>query len=180
MGNEKVAKLLRKIHSSRPLLMMLRRLGKTPIRPANLLHSLQEEIDRELEALPAIRKAFRFLEKELPNVQNDIQVVCHCDVNHNNWLLSENNQLYLIDWDGAIIGDPAIDLGTMLYSYIPIDEWEDWIRLYGTELNDDLRLRMKWYFIVQLMFSIQWNRKKERYREMNKDLKHLLKIIENS
>ena len=38
-------------------------------------------------------------------------MVCHGDVNHNNWLLTEDNQLYLIDWDGAMIADPAIDLG---------------------------------------------------------------------
>ena len=28
--------------------------------------------------------------------------------------LDENNQLYLIDWDGAIVADPAIDIGNFI------------------------------------------------------------------
>ena len=36
--------------------------------------------------------------------------------------LDENNQLYLIDWDGAMVADPAIDIGNLLYWYIPRDE----------------------------------------------------------
>ena len=38
--------------------------------------------------------------------------------------LDENNQLYLIDWDGAVVADPAIDIGTLLYWYIPRESWE--------------------------------------------------------
>ena len=49
--------------------------------------------------------------------------------------LTEDNQLYLIDWDGAMIADPAIDLGLLLYWYIPEENWQDWLDMYGKELT---------------------------------------------
>lgn len=60
---------------------------------------------------PLIQEGLAYLEAHVDQVQFGEKVVCHCDVNHNNWLLSEDNQLYLIDWDGAMIADPAMDLG---------------------------------------------------------------------
>lgn len=173
MNQKRVAKLLQKIHSSSPLLGMLKRMGKDPLQPGFLLQSLEELLDQELLSLPIVTSLLQFLKKELPNIPSDNQVVCHGDVNHNNWLLTEDNQLYLIDWDGAMIGDPAIDLGMMLYWYVPKEKWNDWVQLYGIELNDHLRLRMKWYFVAHTLTSIQWLRDKERIEEMEKWLRFL-------
>ncbi|MDQ0156584.1 phosphotransferase family protein [Robertmurraya andreesenii] len=176
MNHERVAKLLQKIHCSKPLLGMLRRMGKTPVHPDSLLRSLLEMLDYELLANPKINQALDFLQRELSNIPTDAHVVCHCDVNHNNWLLTEKDELFLIDWDGAMIGDPAIDLGMMLYWYIPEENWEDWIHLYGVELDNHLRLRMKWYFVAQTLYSVQWHKNRDRFDEMNKTLDHLGKI----
>jgi thiamine kinase-like enzyme len=176
MNQERVAKLLQKIHSSSPLLGMLKRMEKAHMKPRVLLHSLEEILDKELLALPIVISSLQFLQKELSHIPNDIQVVCHGDVNHNNWLLTEDDQLYLIDWDGAMIGDPAIDLGMMLYWYVPQNKWPEWVRLYGIELNDHLRLRMKWYFVAHTLSSIQWLKDKERMEEMDKWLQFLKDI----
>lgn len=176
MIHERVAKLLQKIHCSKPLLGMLRRMEKKPLLPNDFLLSLIEMLDSELLALPIVHSSLAFLKEELPNIPTNIHVVCHCDVNHNNWLLTSKDELFLIDWDGAIIGDPAIDLGMMLYWYIPEAEWEDWVRLYGIELDDQLRLRMKWYFIAETLSSIKWLKDKEKIEEMDKWL-HFLEEI---
>ena len=40
-------------------------------------------------------------------------------MNHNNWLLSDRDELFLVDWEGAMIADPAIDIGMLLYNYVP-------------------------------------------------------------
>jgi thiamine kinase-like enzyme len=85
--------------------------------------------------------------------------------------------LYLIDWDGAMIADPAIDLGLLLYWYIPEENWEDWLKLYGKELTDDLKLRMKWYVTIQTLSSIQWYKNKNRIEEMNKWIVFLRDIL---
>ncbi|CAM3765605.1 phosphotransferase family protein [Mesobacillus zeae] len=177
MKDEQVARLLRKIHESEPLLSMLKRLGKSPLEPVTLLHMLDEGIDRELTLHPSIQSALAFLNGNVGNVDCGERVVCHCDVNHNNWLLSENNQLYLIDWDGAMIADPAIDLGLFLYSYIPKNEWAQWLDRYGLSLSEELELRMKWYVIAQALTSIQWHKKQNRFTEMDKWIEFLEKAI---
>ncbi len=179
MKNERVAKLLRKIHSSKPLLGMLKRLGKSPLYPEMLLRTIEETLDGELIQSKSISISIQYLKKEIHAIQCDEKTVCHCDLNHNNLLLAENNKLYLIDWDGAMIADPAIDLGTLLYLYIPRDEWEDWVRLYGRKLSNELCHRMKWYVVAQTLLSIQWHKNKNRFQEMNKWLQFLEELHEN-
>lgn len=167
MNQEKVACLLRKIHQSTPLLSMLTRLGKTPLRPEQLFDNLKNSLDEQLITQERIQQALSILSERLPEIVCDEAVVCHCDVNHNNWLLTDDNQLFLIDWDGAMIADPAIDLGMLLYSYIPKNEWSSWLKKYGLTLTESLIKRMEWYVIAQTIISIQWHKSKHRYEEMN-------------
>jgi thiamine kinase-like enzyme len=177
MDHERVARLLKKIHRSKPLLGMLRRLGKSPLLPETLFHMVKDELDEEVYSIPEVQKAIEFLTKEGSNVYADEKVVCHGDVNHNNWLLSEDNQLYLIDWDGAMIADPAVDLGLLLYWYIPEENWEQWLSMYGKKLNENLKLRMKWYVALQTLSSIQWYKNKGRLQEMDKWVNYLNVIL---
>jgi thiamine kinase-like enzyme len=109
-------------------------------------------------------------------------VVCHCDVNHNNWLLSDSGELFLIDWDGAMIADPALDLGMLLYSYIPYEKWEQWLEVYGQVLDDDLERRMHWYVLAQTISSFFWYKKKGQSKEtaqFEHKIKELAGTIDN-
>jgi thiamine kinase-like enzyme len=177
MDQELVAKLLKKIHRSEPMLGMLSRLESSPLSPEALFCTVQKELDAEVLSFPVVQKSIDFLKREALNVKCDEKVVCHGDVNHNNWLLAEDNQLYLIDWDGAMIADPAIDLGLLLYWYIPEENWADWLNMYGKNLTDDLKLRMKWYVTLQTLSSIQWYKNKNRIEEMNKWVNFLNEIV---
>lgn len=178
MKQETVARLLRKIHQSAPLLTMLKRLGKTPLKPEQLLGSIQISLDEDLSSNQKIKKAIQILTEMLPDIECNEEVVCHCDVNHNNWLLSEDEeQLFLIDWDGAMIADPAIDLGMLLHSYIPKNEWSSWLAKYGIVLTDFLKIRMLWYVIAQSITAIQWHKSKHRYEEMNYWFNYLDKML---
>ncbi|MEH7106352.1 MULTISPECIES: phosphotransferase family protein [Bacillaceae] len=177
MEQNLVAKLLKKIHCSEPMLGMLSRLEKSPLNPEMIFYSIIKDLDEEVLQLPEVSKSLSFLTQEVKNVYCDEKVVCHGDVNHNNWLLTEDNQLYLIDWDGAMIADPAIDLGMLLYWYIPEENWQEWLSMYGEELTDHLKLRMKWYVTLQTLSSIQWYKNKNRLEEMNYWIDFLNKLI---
>lgn len=179
MKQEKVARLLRKIHQSTPLLTMLTRLGKAPLKPEQLLEDVKLSIDEELASKEIIRSAFTLLTETLPAVVCDEAVVCHCDINHNNWLLTDDEQLFLIDWDGAMIADPAIDLGMLLHSYIPKDEWSSWLETYGVHLTDNLIQRMNWYVIIQIILSIQWNKTRNRLNDMDAWITDLRSMMTN-
>jgi thiamine kinase-like enzyme len=169
--------MLRKIHHSEPLLTMLRRLEKTPLLPENLFKIVINQLDKDVLILPEVKKTIDFLKREQENVYSEMKVVCHGDVNHNNWLLAENNQLYLIDWDGAMIADPAIDLGLLLYWYIQEEQWGDWLAMYGTKMTEHLKLRMKWYVALQTLTSVQWHKSKKHFQEMNKWVQFLTSIL---
>lgn len=177
MKSDDVVRLLKKIHSSEPLLLMLKRLGKDSLQPDTILQKIVNETAHNLYDIPIINNSILFLKAEVMNVQSVNKVVCHCDVNHNNWLLSESNQLYLIDWDGAMIADPAIDLGQLLYSYIPKNEWENWLNQYGLMLTEHLQLRMKWYVIANTLVTIQWYKSKNRIQEMGNNIQFLMEVL---
>ncbi|WP_335871317.1 phosphotransferase family protein [Bacillus sp. 2205SS5-2] len=177
MKQDKVAKLLNKIHSTKPLLSMLQRLQVEPFRPEQMLSEIETNLESEVVHLPIVKEAIEFLQQEIKQIHNEEFVVCHGDVNHNNWLLSDYNQLYLIDWDGAMIADPAVDLGPLLYWYIPVEEWEVWLQQYGLKLTDSLLLRMKWYVVSQTLLSVQWHKTKSRFHEMNHWIEYLHRIL---
>jgi thiamine kinase-like enzyme len=167
MQEERVTSLLNKIHSSKALLNMLTRLGKEPEKPESILEKLHNTIDADIFALPIIQKSLHYLHAHLPTLRLEDYVVCHGDVNHNNWLLSDDQQLYLIDWDGPMIADPALDLGALLHWYIPEAEWGNWLHSYGILHTEELNQRLRWYVVAQTLDSILWHKVKSRFREMN-------------
>jgi len=177
MTHENVARMLRKIHRSEPMVGMLSRLEKQPLKPEAIFQSVVVDLDEEVLSLPVVIDSLSFLLQQVENVFCEEKVVCHGDVNHNNWLLTEDNQLYLIDWDGAMIADPAIDLGMLLYCYIPEDNWTSWLAMYGKPLTENLKLRMKWYVALQTLYSIQFYKNKGRLEEMDKWINFLNDLL---
>ncbi|MFC7061476.1 phosphotransferase [Halobacillus seohaensis] len=167
MKHPRVASLLSKIHHSTELLDMLMRLGKHPLTPEEILEDLKEnqKVLDQVGSRIEIHQAINYLENHLSRAAYDQHVVCHCDTNHNNWLLSSKNQLYLIDWDNAMVADPALDLGMLLYSYIPVEDWGNWMEQYGVIPNDHLLERMKWYALSQSLSFIQWHMMRGEYYE---------------
>ncbi|MCP3025334.1 phosphotransferase family protein [Halobacillus sp. A5] len=179
MKHPRVAALLSKIHHSTELLDMLMRLGKHPLTPDEILNDIKEnqkildQVDSRLE----IHHAVKYLEHNVKRAQHDQHVVCHCDTNHNNWLLSSDNQLYLIDWDNAMVADPALDLGMLLFTYIPKENWEGWMKQYGGIESDHLMERMKWYAVSQSISFIQWHMMRGEYNEAEIRIHKLSKMM---
>jgi thiamine kinase-like enzyme len=179
MIGQNVATLLRKIHKSDELLSMLKRLGKQPLLPEDILTEIESRISqiKDINILFLINKAIALLKQGLEQVQFEDKVVCHCDINHNNWLLTDNDHLYLIDWDGAMIADPAIDIGMLLYWYINEDYWHSWLERYEIEATDHLFVRMKWYVISQTILQIIWYTSKNSEKECIHWVNYLKSII---
>lgn len=177
MCSERVASLMKKIHTSGPLLTMLKRLGMKPMLPDLLLNKIQSSLSPKVNAHHTVRAAIQYLENEMPKIDEQFCTVCHGDVNHNNWLLSDQDELFLVDWEGAMIADPAIDLGMLLYTYVDTEEWGEWLNNYGKSLDHDLLKRMKWYTLVQAITMIQWYEDHKRFKDMNDWIIFLNRII---
>ncbi|MCP8967497.1 phosphotransferase family protein [Ectobacillus ponti] len=165
MKDRHVAQLLKKIHASPELLQMMQKLRKDPVNARGIYEQLLLTL-KDQKRDPLVQRGLLYLEEQLEQVRYEELVVCHCDVNHNNWLLSDEDELYLIDWDGAVIADPALDIGMLLYWYVPQAEWEEWLHHYGLEMTPSLLRRMKWYVVAQSIVSIQWYTNKEKPEEV--------------
>lgn len=177
MMDQQVSDLLGKIHQSKELLDMLTRLGKSPFGPEKILNKLNLLVPSVLQTHHLIRYAFKTLEKTIvPFPEHDF-VVCHGDIHHNNFIRTDTNKLYLIDWDGAMIADPASDFGLLLYFYVPESDWEKWLRVYGVILDEKTHQRIYWYVCIQLIQTIYWLCNKQRTEQMEQAMKELQTIL---
>ncbi|WP_236784805.1 MULTISPECIES: phosphotransferase family protein [Alteribacter] len=168
MNSRRIGRLLGKIHRSKELLDMFKRLGNEPLTASRFLEDLEDKAKQSGSADPVVKDAIAWLRSNIQEVNVEDYVVCHSDVNHNNWIVSEDDSLYLIDWDGANVADPALDLSALLYLYVPRNEWEQWLSSYGAELTRDLEKRMSWYMIAQSVESVMWHKDKMQVVELNK------------
>lgn len=182
MQHPMVANLLGTIHHSAELLDLLTKMGKSPMDPTVLLDDLKRSvIDGQDTIIPVvIHQGLKFLEDNLIRLSGAKQVVCHCDLNHNNWLVSDLGQLYLIDWDNAQIGDAAIDLGMLLHWYIPEQEWDKHLAIYGIKKQDYLFTRMHWYMIYQVITTYCTHQVSGAFKEADKRLDELSRLIDRA
>ncbi len=178
MKEELVAQLLCKIHRSKELLEMFKRIGNKPLTPSSILKDLIEKLNEMVKDITIINIAVSYLTQKITEVHTEQYVVCHCDINHNNWVLSEEGELFLIDWDGAMVADPALDLGLLLYWYIPKEDWEKWLSKYGVKLNANLYKRMHWYVISQTIYAILWHKERNETDEVKYLLTYLAELLE--
>ncbi|WP_246589118.1 phosphotransferase family protein [Desertibacillus haloalkaliphilus] len=177
MTDAEVAQLLRKIHHSSELLHMFKRIGNEPLTPKIIVRDMIERLSFVELNSQLVDEAVMYLVDHQDLVNHDEVVVCHCDVNHNNWILSEVGDLYLIDWDGATVADPALDLGLLLYLYVPQDQWAQWLSNYGIELTDHLKMRMHWYVISQTIFVIIWHLERNEYQDVKRWEEYLIDLL---
>ncbi|WP_106496859.1 phosphotransferase family protein [Lentibacillus sp. Marseille-P4043] len=178
MQHPRVAELLHKIHHSSELLHMLMRLGKRPITPDENFKNLKRQIHANnlVQKFAEVQDALNYLEQLLPVTREQKQVVCHCDLNHNNLLLTKDGQLYLIDWDNAMIADPVMDFGVLLKWYIPMEDWNSWLKQYGVVHDKKLIERMYWYLLADSLSYLLWHNERnesEKVQERLRDLRDL-------
>jgi len=178
MKSQQITDLLHKIHHSPELLHMLMRLGKKPVTSDDSMLVISARLSEMglIDEYKEVKTALEYLAKLLPHTRHQKLVVCHCDLNHNNLLMSNSGEIYLIDWDNATIADPATDFGTLLKWYIPEDQWKDWLATYGIVNDDYLFERMYWYLLLDALDYISWHREREEEGKVNERLATLREL----
>lgn len=178
MQHPKVAHLLSSIHHSTELLDMLLRIEKQTITPVDTLFHVKHLVDKtnSLKHHLIIHKTLQYLKTRLHEIQYDRLVVCHCDLNHHNWMLSNHGELYLIDWDNARVGDPAMDIGRILQSYIPKEDWGHWLTNYGIEKSQYLMKRMHWHLLVDELVNFVYYLRNGLEKSANDHLNEIIQL----
>jgi thiamine kinase-like enzyme len=178
MQHKRVADLIHKIHQSAELFSMLLRLGKKPKTADDHFQTIQQRLSKNnLEhSSIEIRNGIANLEKFLAMAHRQRLTVCHGDVNHHNLLLTDTDELYLIDWDHTMIADPIADYGMILNSYIPKENWSNWLKGYGITLDRHFLIRMYWYLIADSLDFLSFHFEREENEKFEERLDKLQEL----
>ncbi|WP_217589826.1 phosphotransferase family protein [Lentibacillus saliphilus] len=179
MQHHHVANLLNRIHQSSELLHMLMRMGKKAVTSDATYRDVAAWSRQNglLDQYEEVGRALQVLKELLPATYHQELVVCHCDLNHNNLILTEHGDLYLVDWDNAMIADPAMDFGMVLKWYVPMNDWDAWLEQYGVERNDSLVKRMYWYLIADALHYINWHKTRNEWHKVDERLGTLRELL---
>ncbi|WP_208422235.1 phosphotransferase family protein [Latilactobacillus fragifolii] len=177
MNSPQVAKLLARVHQSQLLKRMLQKVGGRVWSANEMLQAYFYDLPQDLRQHPFLEQTADYLKQTLRQLQAPSAEVCHGDLSHKNWLLSDINRLYLVDWDSAMLADPAVDFGMILFQYVPRQEWYEWLENYGLEVTPELMMRVNWYGSLNLLQSIKHHYQRGRFTEMNRDILRLEEVI---
>lgn len=179
MGQGIVVQLLHHYHHSDNLYNMLVKIGGKSMSPIQLLEALDNNLSEGLRHHQLIQRVREYLSQTTYTLEHSRQTVCHGDLNRRNFLLSDQNRLYLVDWESAMIADPMYDITQILIQYIPLSDWDRWFDLYGLHLSDEVYYRIEWYALYNLLLLINREFAKERFYQVNQHILKLKYIYEN-
>ncbi|WP_099221332.1 phosphotransferase family protein [Listeria costaricensis] len=173
MTDMRVSELLRRIHHSKPLKEMLAKIEDRDFSARKLLERTKQYLPNGLNELET--QALDQLELRFDSFEEETHVVCHGDINHNNWIISEENELFLVDWDEAMLADRATDISMFLYQYIDFKDWGDWLSANNLALTPSYLHKLKWFALVQTLYQRQIKRTKQEKYKLDQLLQMILK-----
>ncbi len=177
MNSNRVIQMIKHVHESKSLLSTLQRIGGTIKRPVDYINEFYEDLPESLANHQFFNHVIQQLEQEIDNDFYDLEyTVCHGDLNHHNFLLNDNNQLFLVDWEQVSISDPMCDLTKLLIQYLPGKDWLHWLQRYGTNVTKSEYKRIRWYSRMNALFVIKQYHRENQIYKMN-DMIILLRII---
>lgn len=180
MISEPVIRLIHSIHHNEPLLALLKRIQAHEYTPLDL-------IDLYYQDLPVSLQNHHFFNQVVFQMQQMIDsdllevpfVICHGDLNHNNFLMTAQNHLYLVDWDNVKIADPLFDICFLLCRYYPPSRWNEWFQIYDFKKSDSFTKRVKWYSMLACLNLIKQYFAEDRNYQLNETVMLLQNIYEN-
>ena len=177
MGQEKVIQLIRSIHQSDYLLMMLKRSEDQLFYPLDFIALYLQDLPAALCQHHFFNEVIHSLEDALDDdFYNVNYCVCHGDLHHLNFLEAEDGQLYLVDWENVRIADPLSDLSRLLCEYYRPSDWTQWLKTYGLRFDATTYKRVQWYSQINCLLIIKHYYQENRFDRMN-ELVLLLKSI---
>lgn len=91
-----------------------------------------------------IHAAYRRLVDQLPEVQGVPVAPTHGDLSRKNFLPTRD-RIYLVDWDEISLSDPVRDLGPLLWWYLPVSRWPEFLHAYGSPFDSGVFARVYWW-----------------------------------
>lgn len=178
MDSPQVIQLIRQIHQSDHLLVLLKRVQPSAFKPLDF-------IDLYFDNLPSALAGHHFFNQVIHSLESLVDedfyqakyVVCHGDLNHNNIMIDQDNTLFLVDWEGVKIADPLSDLTWLLLQYYQPSQWTEWFRQYGIDPLSDATFykRVQWYALINCLLLIKQFTLENRPNQVN----HYVLLLKN-
>jgi thiamine kinase-like enzyme len=146
---DRVATILREMHQNARLHQILS--------PA----SFDDYQEAALQALTHLRNRWGLYKPHVPNeaafVEDSLDriaqiipqlgggglIASHNDICNANWILTEDDQFYLVDLETMALDDPACDVGALLWWYYPPALRQRFLEIAGYAADQDFPLRMQ-------------------------------------
>lgn len=179
MGTKEVIELIKHIHFSDHLLLMLKRVGERDFHPLDFINYYFQDLSASLASNQLLNQIIQQMEDAIDNDFYEVRrTVCHGDLNHHNFLRTHDEKLYLVDWENVKIADPLSDITMVLVQYFPPSEWMDWFDQYDYSFNKSFYKRVRWYSMMNCLLLIKQYYDEGRQYKTNEYIM-LLKTIAN-
>ena len=123
--------------------------------------SKYEEIVRELKGdfffdYPTLKNQLREFVKNY--VRNTVSMPCHNDTVPENFVITDDGNAYLIDWEYAGMNDPSWDVAAYILESRLTEEAIDYlfVEYYGEKPSKEEELKIKAYMMVQDLLWTVW------------------------
>jgi thiamine kinase-like enzyme len=92
-----------------------------------------------------VDESLGYLKKQIGQFQGAGLAASHNDVCNGNWLVSSDGRVYSIDYEDMSLGDPALDIGAILWWYYPPRLRPEFLEIagYGNEVGFRERMRIR-------------------------------------
>jgi hypothetical protein len=147
--SESFAQTLRKTHHSPALKSSLLQKAYDSYKDAGLecLAQVQARWEIFKAQVPAqagfVDESIARLAGQIEQFQGGGLAASHNDPCNGNWLVTEADQVYLLDFESMSLDDPALDLGAFLWWYYPPARRGAFLETAGAGDDDDFRQRMR-------------------------------------
>lgn len=172
MSND-IIDIVRRIHRSEHLLNMLRRVKGQVYDPEMFLEEYLADLDEDLATNSFLHRIVDYLYRTMHFVKGARYTVCHGDLNRKNFLLTDDERLYLVDWEMVKIADPFSDISMLLIRYAEPSEWDTWLDKYGIMKTEQVYLSLEWYsFLNRLLLTKSYHASGHNIK-MNQQIMHM-------
>ena len=184
MEKHEVTQIIKFYQDNQFLLEMLSQVGGSTKRPVDYIDEYFYDLPQALANHQLFEAVITYLEQSIDDSFYDVEyTVCHGDLNHNNFILTPQEELFLVDWESVCISDPLSDLTMLLCQYFSPSRWYSWFKSFGYETTDftpRFYKRVEWYSLMNCLLLIKDYFLSNRSHKMNETILLLRAIYQSS
>jgi len=84
-----------------------------------------------------------YLKEEVSKFSGGGLIASHNDICNGNWLITDDGRIYLLDYEGMSLDDPALDIGAILWWYYPPQMRKEFVEILGYDQDENFPKRMR-------------------------------------